>query len=213
MNSLRVSQADPPVAAALNRRDRADGKTMAFFDDFAGVAFTNWAVVSESWHLLPAHRREGLLTWLKQGGVRIAHVAKECRGHQRLQDCGNLALEALLVAAAGRTAYGVCNAGKPGIAREFGRVAREFGLIGCLAGARDGGERHEKHRLRALRALESFEDDGQTMRWNESSRMKVNLVECAGPEDNWKKAVERRSNPAQRRTRVSAVAGGRRGST
>lgn len=66
-----------PIVALLNRRDRAHGKAMAFFNDFSGVAFTTWAVLTESWHLLPAHHRDRLLTWLVQGGVRIAHVAEE----------------------------------------------------------------------------------------------------------------------------------------
>jgi len=66
-----------PIVAVLNRRDHAHGKAMVFFDDFTGVAFTTWAVVTESWHLLPVHRRDRLLTWLKLGGVRIAHVAED----------------------------------------------------------------------------------------------------------------------------------------
>jgi hypothetical protein len=36
--------------------------------------------------------------------------------------------------------------------RPFGEVARELGLVGCFAGARDLGERHDKHLRRALRA-------------------------------------------------------------
>jgi predicted nucleic acid-binding protein len=66
-----------PIVALLNRRDGAHAKAMAFFDDFDGVAFTTWAVLTESWHLLPAHHHDRLLTWLEQGGVRIAHVAEE----------------------------------------------------------------------------------------------------------------------------------------
>lgn len=41
------------------------------------VAFTTWAVVTESWHLLPAHRRDQLLSWLELGGMRILHVPEE----------------------------------------------------------------------------------------------------------------------------------------
>jgi predicted transcriptional regulator len=36
--------------------------------------------------------------------------------------------------------------------RPFGEVARELGLVGCFAGARDLGERHDKHLRRILRA-------------------------------------------------------------
>ena len=35
--------------------------------------------------------------------------------------------------------------------RPFGEVARELGLVGCFAGARDLGERHDKHLRRILR--------------------------------------------------------------
>lgn len=36
--------------------------------------------------------------------------------------------------------------------RPFGEVARELGLVGSFAGAKDLGERHDKHLRRALRA-------------------------------------------------------------
>lgn len=66
-----------PIVALHNRRDRWHARAMRFFNEFAGVAFTTWAVLTESWHLLPAHRRDRLLPWLERGGVRIAHPAEE----------------------------------------------------------------------------------------------------------------------------------------
>jgi hypothetical protein len=57
-----------------------------------------------------------------------------------------------------------------------------------------------------------FQPEANLLCLPKSSGVKVNLVECAGPEDNWKKAVERGSKPAQRRVRISPVSGGRAGS-
>lgn len=66
-----------PIVALQNRRERWHARAMRFFDGFTGVAFTTWAVVTESWHLLPAHRRDRLLPWLELGGARIVHVPEE----------------------------------------------------------------------------------------------------------------------------------------
>lgn len=63
-----------PIVALLNRRDRWHEHSVAFFDGFSGIAMTTWAVLAESWHLLPDHKRDLLLRWLEEGGVRIAHV-------------------------------------------------------------------------------------------------------------------------------------------
>jgi hypothetical protein len=66
-----------PIVALHNRRERWHARVLRFFDEFAGVAFTTWPVITESWHLLPAHRRDRLLSWLELGGVRISHVPEE----------------------------------------------------------------------------------------------------------------------------------------
>lgn len=63
-----------PIIALLNRRDRWHQRSVAFFDGFSGIALTTWTVLAECWHLLPEHRRDSLLRWLEDGGVRIAHV-------------------------------------------------------------------------------------------------------------------------------------------
>ncbi len=60
-----------------NRRDRWHARALQFFRGFAGVPYTTWAVVTESWHLLPIHRRRVLLEWLGRGGVHIRHVPQE----------------------------------------------------------------------------------------------------------------------------------------
>lgn len=74
-----------PIVALHNRRDKWHQRALAFFDGFSGVAYTTWAVVTEAWHLLPAHRRRGLLLWLEAGGVRIMHVPEN-----RLRDINAL---------------------------------------------------------------------------------------------------------------------------
>lgn len=66
-----------PIVALHNRRERWHARVLRFFDEFAGVAYTTWPVITESWHLLPAHRRDRLLSWLELGGVRISHVPEE----------------------------------------------------------------------------------------------------------------------------------------
>jgi len=62
------------IVALLNRRDRWHARSAAFFDGFAGVAFTTWSVLAETWHLLPEHRRAAMLKWLEDGGTRVMHV-------------------------------------------------------------------------------------------------------------------------------------------
>ena len=63
-----------PIVALHNRRDKWHLRSLAFFDRFSGVAHTTWAVITEAWHLLPSHRRGGLLPWLEAGGVRVGHI-------------------------------------------------------------------------------------------------------------------------------------------
>lgn len=74
MGVQRVLVDTGPLVALLNKRDRWHGRSAQFFDAFSGIALTTWAVVTETSHLLPAHRRDTLLGWLEAGGIRIAHV-------------------------------------------------------------------------------------------------------------------------------------------
>ena len=60
-----------PLVALIARDDGAHEQVNAFFKAAPVKLLTTWPVLTETWHLLPASGRIGLMQWVRKGGVQV----------------------------------------------------------------------------------------------------------------------------------------------
>ena len=66
-----------PIVALLHRDDKHHKRVTSFIKQSGCGLLTTWPVMTEAWHLLPAHGRIALTGWALNGGVAVLDLGED----------------------------------------------------------------------------------------------------------------------------------------
>jgi len=65
-----------PIVALLHKDDKHHKRVTSFIKQCGCGLLTTWPVMTEAWHLLPAHGRVALTGWALNGGVAVLDLGE-----------------------------------------------------------------------------------------------------------------------------------------